>query len=179
MEKKGEITSLISLTCSHTARDLNPSLLGSKPTKISRIYQGFTSQESSVPYYKWHGKYTCLKTSKTVTTRRDVSEKNHWGDCIEFITALKTREGTNILSLLLLKNATYMFWENLKHKDEKREAEKKKPHRSNSIQRDKSWQHYNIFLPTDQSRILLWSQSMSVGLEQMLSWSKRPRLHLS
>ena len=53
------------------------------------------------------------------------TEKNHWGDCIEFITALKTREETNILSLLLFKNVTCMVGENLKHKDEKREGKEK------------------------------------------------------
>ena len=64
---------------------------------------------------------SCLVKDLSVTIyHRNVPEKKHGGDCIEFITALKTREEANILSLLLLKNVTYMFGENLEHKDEKR-----------------------------------------------------------
>lgn len=114
----------MSLACSHTIRDLNASLLGPKRTKIHRIHRGFTSQESPMLCYKWYGKRAYLKNSKIVTSRRNVSEKNHWWTFIELIIALKTREETKILWPLLLKDVKYTVGENLENKNEKREGQK-------------------------------------------------------
>lgn len=70
-------------------------------------------------------KIRLLKDLQNCHHKKERTREKPLRGCIEFITALKTREETNILSLLLFKNVTCMVGENFKHKDEKREGKEK------------------------------------------------------